>query len=101
MNLYHGSTYIVENPSLEILNFKTDFGKGFYTTTDLEQAKRWTQIKKKRLKELNSAKGYINNRLQSIDYGVRLISSRNYFFLCRSGQSGNFISSIQYVVIKK
>lgn len=60
MRLYHGSTYIVEKPSLEILNFKTDFGKGFYTTTDIEQAKRWTQIKKKRLKELNNEKGYIN-----------------------------------------
>ena len=40
LKIYHGSTVIVEKPSLEILNYRTDFGKGFYTTTDIEQAKR-------------------------------------------------------------
>lgn len=49
MNLYHGSTFIVKEPNLEILNYRTDFGKGFYTTTDIEQAKKWTKIKKYRL----------------------------------------------------
>ena len=29
MKLYHGSTFIVEKPNLEILNNRTDFGKGF------------------------------------------------------------------------
>ena len=62
MKIYHGSTVIVENPSLEILNYKTDFGKGFYTTTDIEQAKRWAKIKKKRLEENSkqNLKRYIN-----------------------------------------
>ncbi len=39
LKIYHGSTFIVRQPSLEILNYRTDFGKGFYTTTDIEQAK--------------------------------------------------------------
>lgn len=51
LKLYHGSTFIVDKPSLEILNYRTDFGKGFYTTTDIEQAKNWTLIKKKRLEK--------------------------------------------------
>ena len=51
LKIYHGSTVIVEKPSLEILNYRTDFGKGFYTTTDIEQAKRWTKIKKGRMQE--------------------------------------------------
>lgn len=51
LKVYHGSIFIVEKPSLEILNYRTDFGKGFYTTTDIEQAKRWTKIKKERLKK--------------------------------------------------
>ena len=46
LKVYHGSTFIVEKPSLEILNYRTDFGKGFYTTTDINQARRWTKIKK-------------------------------------------------------
>lgn len=53
LKIYHGSTVIVEKPSLEILNYRTDFGKGFYTTTDIEQAKRWTKIKKGRIQEEN------------------------------------------------
>ncbi len=47
MKIYYGSTVILEKPSLEILNHKTDFGKGFYTTTDINQAKKWTKIKRK------------------------------------------------------
>ena len=63
MKIYHGSTVIVEKPSLEILNYRTDLGKGFYTTTDIEQAKRWTKIKKGRMQEENKdeeIKRYIN-----------------------------------------
>lgn len=40
LRVYHGSTVIVKKTNLEILNYRTDFGKGFYTTTDIEQAKR-------------------------------------------------------------
>lgn len=54
LRVYHGSTVIVKKPNLEILNYRTDFGKGFYTTTDIEQAKRWTNIKKKRLEKENA-----------------------------------------------
>ena len=63
LKVYHGSTVIVEKPNLEILNYRTDFGKGFYTTTDIEQAKRWTSIKKKRLEKENNNDGikqYVN-----------------------------------------
>ena len=63
LKIFHGSTFIVEQPSLDILNFKTDFGKGFYTTTDVEQAKRWTKIKKERMEgedKKQLLKRYIN-----------------------------------------
>lgn len=51
MRIYHGSTFLVEKPNLEILNYRTDFGKGFYTTTDMEQAKKWAKIKKGRIEK--------------------------------------------------
>jgi len=63
MRVYHGSTFKVEKPNLDILNNRTDFGKGFYTTTDIEQAKKWSKIKKKRLEKENSnneIKQYVN-----------------------------------------
>jgi len=63
LQIYHGSIFVVDKPNLEILNYKTDFGKGFYTTQDMEQAKRWTNIKKKRIEKENNSKNiqrYVN-----------------------------------------
>lgn len=50
MRLYHGSNVEVRKPSLHFGRSNTDFGKGFYTTTNPEQAERWTQIKLDRAK---------------------------------------------------
>ena len=50
MRLFHGSTMEVHNPSIRIGRKRTDFGKGFYTTTLAEQAEHWAQIKKERAK---------------------------------------------------
>lgn len=38
MTLYHGSNVVVENPRLVRQNRTLDFGPGFYTTTNREQA---------------------------------------------------------------
>jgi len=48
MRLYHGSTMAVRNPVISRGRSKTDFGKGFYTTTSREQAEKWARIKKNR-----------------------------------------------------
>ena len=48
MKLYHGSTLIVRNPSLRPGRANADFGKGFYTTSNIEQAVRWANIKRQR-----------------------------------------------------
>ena len=50
MRLYHGSVVEVKKPSLWYGRKKTDFGKGFYTTTQPEQAENWTKIKQDRTK---------------------------------------------------
>ena len=50
MRLYHGSNVEVRNPSLRYGRNKTDFGKGFYTTTQKEQAEKWAEIKLDRAK---------------------------------------------------
>jgi len=50
MVLYHGSNLEVDKPKLLKIQRQLDFGKGFYTTTDLQQsitwAKRTTRIRK-------------------------------------------------------
>ena len=41
MILYHGSNVEVKEPMLLKVQRELDFGKGFYTTSDMEQAARW------------------------------------------------------------
>lgn len=50
MLLYHGSTMAVRKPIVSRGRGKTDFGKGFYTTTSSEQAEKWAKIKRDRAK---------------------------------------------------
>ena len=49
MKVYHGSTVIVEKPNLTKGRKTTDFGKGFYTTTDYKQARKWAILQKTRI----------------------------------------------------
>lgn len=50
MKLYHGSNVEVRRPNLLRGRKTTDFGRGFYTTTQKEQAEHWTSIKIDRAK---------------------------------------------------
>lgn len=48
IRLYHGSTVAVRKPSLRPGRPNADFGKGFYTTSNYDQAERWAHIKQER-----------------------------------------------------
>lgn len=58
MILYHGSLEIVEHPHILEANRPLDFGTGFYTTTSLQQARRWVKL---RMEQNNAKVGYINS----------------------------------------
>lgn len=58
MILYHGSLEIVELSQILEANRPLDFGMGFYTTTSLQQARRWVKL---RMEQVGAAMGYINN----------------------------------------
>ena len=45
MKLYHGSHIEVKNQKIITSSRVGDFGRGFYTTSNLEQARRWAQIR--------------------------------------------------------
>lgn len=55
MQLYHGSIEIIKHPRILEQQRLLDFGKGFYTTSNKEQAERWASIKQKRAAESNKA----------------------------------------------
>jgi hypothetical protein len=57
MKIYHGSTVRIEHPKIIKSERFLDFGYGFYTTTNKEQATRWAFIKKNRS---SSKEGYLN-----------------------------------------
>ena len=48
MKVYHGGFTEVSEPKILQPSHAMDFGNGFYTTTDFEQAKKWSLIKKER-----------------------------------------------------
>lgn len=50
MKVYHGSLVTVENPEIRISDRYLDFGDGFYTTLNKEQAIKWTKKQKDRAK---------------------------------------------------
>lgn len=56
MILYHGSNVAVTSPKLLVNQRELDFGKGFYTTSDLEQATRWA---KRTAARLRKAEAYV------------------------------------------
>ena len=59
MKLYHGSIVPVHEPKILNPDRTLDFGKGFYTTTDFEQAKKWAQNKKRNEKSENAVVSFL------------------------------------------
>ena len=57
MKVYHGSLVAVEKPEIRVSDRYLDFGYGFYTTSNKEQAIKWTEKQKNR-KNVNI--GYIS-----------------------------------------
>lgn len=55
MKIYHGSLEVVSKPEIREPNRTLDYGKGFYTTTDYNQARDWVMRHKK-----NAESGYVN-----------------------------------------
>ncbi|MBU0488302.1 MAG: DUF3990 domain-containing protein [Bacteroidetes bacterium] len=81
MNIYHGSTTIVETPVILYSQRFLDFGKGFYTTTVKEQAERWALIKQKRIegnsKPIVSVFQIGEEIFQSKKYNVKIFPAAN------------------------
>lgn len=51
MKLYHGTVYDIEDIDLSKSNTAKDFGKGFYLSSDRQQAERWAEFKSRQLEQ--------------------------------------------------
>ena len=80
MKLYHGSTVQVKNPALRYGRESTDFGKGFYTTTNFEQAKNWALSKTRtnnQLKAIVSIYEVDDDLINKAQYNTKIFTSPN------------------------
>ncbi|MBR1796566.1 MAG: DUF3990 domain-containing protein [Clostridiales bacterium] len=66
MIVYHGSNVVVKTPDMAHSYRPLDFGKGFYVTTNKEQAIRWAR-RKADLKHSSGA--YVNSYEMTSDFG--------------------------------
>ncbi len=94
MRVYHGSTQSVKKPVIGRGRLSTDFGKGFYTTTNMEQAKRWAISKQKNAGNTANAIVTIyevdNDLLENTGYNILKFDAPNESWLnfvvtCRKG----------------
>lgn len=77
VKLYHGSTVAIRKPSLRQGRANADFGKGFYTTSNWEQAVRWAHIKRERVgaqRSVVSVYEFDETLLDNVDLNVRRFS---------------------------
>ena len=81
MKVFHGSLNQVKKPNIKRGRSGTDFGIGFYTTTNFEQARRWAINKQKRAKR--EAKAIVStyevddNILDNEKYSIKKFYSPN------------------------
>ena len=91
MKVYHGSLEIVPNPEIRISGRTLDYGFGFYTTTDYDQARRWVE----RRKNDGVDSGYIKKH-----FGLTHLPKIGLISFTRTGQTGtsNMILTLYMVL---
>ena len=98
MKLYHGSFLSVRKPNLQRGRVNSDFGKGFYTTSSLEQAVRWANIKRERenaSRAIVSVYEFDESLLNNKDWNIRHFNGADESWLyfvtdCRKSRKHNF-----------
>ena len=90
MRLYHGSTMTVRKPAISRSRSKTDFGKGFYTTTSREQAEKWAQIKKNREGDDENVRAVVS----VFEFDEKLLDSAQYNTRHFSGATAEWLDFV-------
>lgn len=99
MIVYHGSCCIVNEPRIINENRALDFGFGFYTTSNFDQAKKWANIVAYRN---NIESRYINKYFFNITNALKDLkilcfkeADENWFdFVCLNRQKNILVNMI-------
>ena len=115
MKIYHGSTYIIEEPKLELGKKNNDYGQGFYTTPDIELAKEWAcqknqdgyaneyelNIKELKVMDLESSEYNILNWIAILLNNRKFILKSNLSITAKNYLLKNFLPNVnEYDIIK-
>jgi hypothetical protein len=89
MKLYHGSMVQIPEPHIIIPDdgHTSDFGTGFYTTTDYNQAKKWINVRRNRGE---TGPGYVN----IYDVDDNLLNKEKYNVLKYTGASKEWLEFV-------
>jgi hypothetical protein len=97
MTLYHGSTAAVTKPQILKVQRLLDFGEGFYTTSNLTQALRWSNkvVKWKKARLVIISTHEFDKNPAEKDLKIREFSNPSKDWLrfvtaCRSGKNSGF-----------
>ena len=97
MLIFHGSDIAVPEPKILPATRLLDFGRGFYTTSSREQAKRWAQ----RVMERRNSKNHIINmyefdiseaekNLKIINFDAPTPEWLHFVTACRTGKEAGY-----------
>ena len=94
MILYHGSLEAIEKPNLSFSRDKTDFGKGFYTTTIKAQGLSWASRFKRRfgygtLSIYETDEADLRRNSSILEFETYSTQWLEYIVKCRLGESMN------------
>lgn len=88
MIVYHGSLVVVETPELRQGETVGDFGRGFYVTSSLDQARRFVRTKGKRE---NVSKGFVS--VYELDERLFVSGYKGLVFSEPTREWANFVMS--------
>jgi hypothetical protein len=104
MKVYHGSTVCVREQKLLPSSRRLDFGTGFYTTSDFNQAQRWARIKMRRVQSnaaivsvYDASEIFTAKNLQIKSFDAATEEWLNFIMLHRTGRQ---TSTNKYDVIR-
>lgn len=102
MELYHGSNIAVKIPKIIVSNRNLDFGAGFYTTSNKEQAEKWAKAQTFRRREGSPAVSVFNfDELKSENLSVKRFDTpdKNWLKFITENRKGVYCGAKYDIVI--
>ena len=97
--IYHGSNVGVSNPKLNLSIRALDFGKGFYTTENYEQAKEWAIKKSTKFGNIPIISKFEIDLLNLKIKKFKEVDKKWLDFICECRKNINFSLSEEFDVI--